>query len=243
VVGVTGDLTARYLAELSASLRTPPERTAEIVAEAQDHLRESVAAGLAIGMTAREAQEAAISAFGPVRAVVRAHRRPASVLLAEVGTAAMRLAGVYLLALPCTGLALLLFRKLLVNDIPPAGVRVDLAPTVVALAVCLAAGLALLAGYRTAARRGTRGARWRGDGMPAGSLGGHFPMVAALSVLAVAPLVIGLHALRVPGAGFQWAPGLSAIVANATFLVAAGYTIQMLLLARQRTGVAEGESS
>jgi hypothetical protein len=74
VAGVTGDLIAGYLAELRASLRRlPRERTAEILAEAEDHLRESAAAGVAIGMTRREAQEAAISAFGSVRAVVRAH--------------------------------------------------------------------------------------------------------------------------------------------------------------------------
>ena len=51
---MTGDLIAGYLAELRASLRRlPQERTAEILAEAEDHLRESVAAGVAIGMTER----------------------------------------------------------------------------------------------------------------------------------------------------------------------------------------------
>ena len=59
---MTGDLIYSYLAELKATLRTPPERTAEILAEAEDHLRESAATGVAIGMTQREAQEAASSA-------------------------------------------------------------------------------------------------------------------------------------------------------------------------------------
>jgi len=60
---MTGDLIAGYRSELRASLgRLPHERTAEILAEAEDHLRESAAAGVAIGMTQREAQEAASSA-------------------------------------------------------------------------------------------------------------------------------------------------------------------------------------
>jgi len=58
-----------YLRELRASLRTPPEKTSRILAEAEDRLHESVAAGL----TYAEAAEAAISSFGSVRAVVRAH--------------------------------------------------------------------------------------------------------------------------------------------------------------------------
>jgi hypothetical protein len=65
------DLVAAYLGELRARLRTPDADL--VIAEAEDHLRESVAAGIAIGMSEVEAQEAAISAFGSVRAVVRAH--------------------------------------------------------------------------------------------------------------------------------------------------------------------------
>ena len=65
------DLVEAYLAELRTRLRAPDAEL--VLAEAEDHLRESVAAGIAIGMSEREAQEAAISAFGPVRAVVRAH--------------------------------------------------------------------------------------------------------------------------------------------------------------------------
>ena len=74
------DLIGRYLAELRGRLRTSPEAAEQILAEAVDHLRESEAAGLAIGMTEQEAQEAAISAFGSVRAVARAHRRLAPVV-------------------------------------------------------------------------------------------------------------------------------------------------------------------
>jgi HAAS len=73
VVSVS-DLIREYLNELRASLRLAPEETDVIVDEAEDHLRETTAAGLAAGMTEREAQQAAISAFGSVTVVVRAHR-------------------------------------------------------------------------------------------------------------------------------------------------------------------------
>jgi hypothetical protein len=65
-----------YLRQLRAGLRTRPEETSRILAEAEDHLRESVAAGLAAGLTETEAAEAAISSFGTVRAVARAHQTP-----------------------------------------------------------------------------------------------------------------------------------------------------------------------
>jgi HAAS len=65
-----------YLRQLRASLRTRPEETSRILAEAEDHLRESVAAGRAAGLTETEAAEAAISSFGTVRAVARAHQTP-----------------------------------------------------------------------------------------------------------------------------------------------------------------------
>ncbi len=43
---------ARYLNQLRASLRTPEAN--RILAEAEDHLREATAAGLAAGLTERE---------------------------------------------------------------------------------------------------------------------------------------------------------------------------------------------
>ena len=67
------DLIGRYLAELRAGLRVPAAESELILAEAEDHLRETVAAGREAGMAEREAQQAATSSFGPVRAVVGAH--------------------------------------------------------------------------------------------------------------------------------------------------------------------------
>ena len=78
VVGMSGagtDLIAGYLEELRAGLWVPAADAELIVAEAEDHLRETAAAGLAVGMTELEAHQAAISSFGPVRAVIRAHHR------------------------------------------------------------------------------------------------------------------------------------------------------------------------
>ena len=95
VVGMTvtaPDLIAGYLAELRAGLWVPAGEAELIVAEAEDHLRETAAVRLEIGMTELEAQQAAISSFGPVRAVIWAHRRRA-VTAGEAVAAAWKLAG------------------------------------------------------------------------------------------------------------------------------------------------------
>jgi hypothetical protein len=88
-----------YLRELAASLPTRPPETSRILAEAEDHLRESMAAGLAAGLTETEAAEAAISAFGSIRAVVRAHQTRRGQVAALLGRAAMTAWGVVSVAL------------------------------------------------------------------------------------------------------------------------------------------------
>jgi membrane protease YdiL (CAAX protease family) len=100
VVGVTGPI-EDYLRELRASLRTRQDETSRILAEAEDHLAESVAAGLAAGLTETEAAEAAISAFGSVRAVVRAHqtrRGRAAAIVADLGMTTWALTGAVLVS-------------------------------------------------------------------------------------------------------------------------------------------------
>ena len=107
VVGMTvtaPDLIAGYLAELRAGLWVPAGEAELIVAEAEDHLRETAAVRLEIGMTELEAQQAAISSFGPVRAVIWAHRRRA-VTAGEVVAAAWKLAGLLAATLGAGGLA------------------------------------------------------------------------------------------------------------------------------------------
>lgn len=118
------DLVAAYLADLRGRLRA---RDAELVlAEAEDHLRESVAAGLAIGMSEREAQEAAISAFGSVRAVVRAHSRGKGQLAADLAMTALKLGWVGLFSVAASGFVALAMNRLFGASFvggAPAGTR------------------------------------------------------------------------------------------------------------------------
>jgi hypothetical protein len=123
-----------YLEQLRAGLRVPPREAELILAEAEDHLRETVAAGLSAGLTEREAQEAAISAFGSVRAVVRAHSsrpgnlvkgRTAAAVLGDLFLAAWKLGGVGLTAIGASGLVVALMNHTLGRAFtgqPPAGV-------------------------------------------------------------------------------------------------------------------------
>jgi hypothetical protein len=119
------DLVVAYLADLRARLRTPDADL--VIAEAEDHLRESVAAGVAIGMTEREAQEAAISAFGPVRAVVRAHNLRAGQVARDLVMAALKLAWIGSFSIAASGFVAwamdLLFGRPFVGGSPTATTR------------------------------------------------------------------------------------------------------------------------
>jgi len=104
-----GGLVERYLDQLYVALRTRPREARTILAEAEDHLREAVSDGLAAGLTQPEAEEQAVSSFGSVRAVVRAHdarlrRLPAIAVLRDVLMAAWRLGAVGLVAVGASGL-------------------------------------------------------------------------------------------------------------------------------------------
>jgi vacuolar-type H+-ATPase subunit H len=104
-----GDVVEDYLDQLYARLRCAPRDARRILAEAEDHLREAVTDGLAAGLTQAEAQEQAVSAFGSVRAVVRAHdarlrRLPTLAVLRDAGLAAWRLGAVGLVAVGASGL-------------------------------------------------------------------------------------------------------------------------------------------
>ncbi len=102
------DQIAEYLGQLRSGLLTSRRRAQLILDEAEDHLRESAAAGVAAGLTEAEAQQAAIASFGSVRAVVRAHAaRHGAVIAAmtEVVLAGWQLVTIYLLADFATGMA------------------------------------------------------------------------------------------------------------------------------------------
>ena len=104
MTGAAPDLIAGYLAELRAGLWVPAAEAELIVAEAEDHLRETAAAGMAVGMTELEAHQAAISSFGPVRAVIRAHRRR-TVTAGDAVMAAWKLTGLLATTVGAGGLA------------------------------------------------------------------------------------------------------------------------------------------
>jgi hypothetical protein len=90
----------QYLTQLRTRLRVPRHEAELILTEAEDHLRETAATGLAAGMTEREARDAAISSFGSVQAVVRAHevRQTGGAAIIDLGMAAWKLGSLGLLA-------------------------------------------------------------------------------------------------------------------------------------------------
>ena len=112
-----GDLIEDYLDQLYARLRGSPRAGRRLLAEAEDHLRQGVADGVAAGLSEREAQEAAISSFGSVGAVVRAHqvqryRAPGLALLADLTLTAWKLGSIGLLAVGASGLVVAAMNRL-----------------------------------------------------------------------------------------------------------------------------------
>ncbi len=249
------DLIAGYLAELYAGLRVPADEAELILAEAEDHLRETAAVGLEVGMTELEAQRAAISSFGPVRAVLRAHRRRA-VTASDAALAAWKLTGLLAAAVGAGGLAavFLLHSPLVwvttgvravqdgpgvcqcsISAVPITGPDVMVLP----FAAMAAGGLALLAA-RQLARLGTSGR----DPLS--------PAVTASFFLLVTALLLALNASGV-GAVTQQVGGWTTPISSGTITttvplvpgavvagclaVAAGYGLQTALrLARRGPG-------
>jgi hypothetical protein len=112
-----GDLVEEYLDQLYAGLRGSPRQGRRLLAEAEDHLRQGVAAGLAAGLSEDEAQQAAISSFGSVRAVVRAHqvqryRMPGLALLADLTLTAWKLGSIGLIAVGASGVLVAAMNRL-----------------------------------------------------------------------------------------------------------------------------------
>ncbi|MGH3153704.1 MAG: HAAS signaling domain-containing protein [Streptosporangiaceae bacterium] len=246
-----GDLITGYLAELGAGLRVPPGEAELIMAEAEDHLRETAATGLAVGMTELEAAKAAISSFGPVRAVIRAHRRRA-VTPAAAALAGWKLAGLLAATVGAGGLATVLWLHFDPGWAP--GVRVvtaglslcQCAPkmampvtgpavTVLTCAAMAAGGVALLATRRLAIRRLTRRGAAGWDPLSPAVTASFFLLVTAL-----------LFALNMSGAGastghMSWdtplsegsstitAPLIPGLIVAGCLAVAVGYGVQAAL--------------
>ena len=238
------DLIAGYLDQMRAGLRVSAAEAELILAEAEDHLCETAAAGREVGMAEREAQEAAISSFGPVRAVVRAHRARRGWLAAagEAGLAAWKLAAVLLLTSGVTGLVI----DTILGIWPPVVTvtpgsqtpcwpclatqdAVIINPVWLVWAVAAVGGAILLAGCGLILRVRRR----RGRGM---LLGGFFPMVAAafFGVIALALTTLGAGGVGVPVPG-GLPPGPGFAVANspavADYLAVADYPAVAVYLA------------
>jgi hypothetical protein len=106
-----------------------------------------------IGMTELEAQQAAISSFGPVRAVVRAHRRR-TVTPGGVAMAAWKLAGLLATTVGVGGLAGMGIFTYLLRSAPGGPGPV---PTVPVVYAAMAAGGLVLLATRRLTGRGTPG--------------------------------------------------------------------------------------
>jgi HAAS len=249
-------LIAGYLAELRAGLRVPPSEAELILAEAEDHLCESASAGLAARMTELEAQEAAISSFGPVRAVIRAHRRRA-VTAGDAAMAAWKLTALLATTVGVGGLAGLGIFTYLMRSAPPgppagsvpAGTPVGkwICPyscymvgpagpnpvqTALFVYAAMAAGGVALLVTLWLARRGTRSRDLLSPGVTASC----FLLASAL----LAALVVSGAAVLVGQAGANWTtpisegsvstvPLVSGPVVAACLAAAAGFGVQAAL--------------
>jgi HAAS domain-containing protein len=257
VVGVSADPVTRYLDELRTKLRT---RDADLVlAEAEDHLRESVAAGLAIGMSEREAQEAAISAFGSVRAVVRAHTFGNRQLAAGLVITALKLGWTGMFAVAVSGLVAAVMNRAFGRGFvggAPAGTRFSAAQCQHWLSIwhgaqgCAQAamlesssdavslrlisgglgGLALLGGYLLALRY------WRRGGMRVLPRG-FFPLTAA-AVFAAGALALTVCTFTGGPLGGPAGPGayLSGAITASAFAIAFGVRALRVLPPARGTG-------
>jgi hypothetical protein len=239
---VSGNLIDAYLAELCASLRVTDAEL--ILAEAADHLHESVAAGLAIGMTERAAQEAAISAFGSVRAVVRAHRSRHVQVAGDLVLAAWKLGWTGMFAIAGSGLVALAMNHLFGPGFvgrarhgasyPAAkcqywlsiwhgahtcaqAAMLENSSDAVSLRVFggIVCGLVLLSGYLVAR------ALWRKRAGPALPQG--FLPAAAVAVFGLGAVGLGLITLTGSPVGVRTGPGTYLSGALAAFVVAAAY--------------------
>jgi hypothetical protein len=186
-----------YLRDLRASLRTPADQTSRILAEAEDHLSDSMAAGLAAGLTETEAAQAAISSFGSVRAVVRAHQTRRGVVADVLGDLTMT-AGVSLLLV--FAIALVIVAVLAIGPHHPGPARPDDDGSVLTVFLIVAsgpAGLIVLGGYFLVSRL----LRRRGRRPAAAPVDGRAPLAG---VVAFGATFVALSLLNALGVSFTW---------------------------------------
>jgi len=265
VVGVSGagcDLIDGYLAELGAGLRVPPAEAELILAEAEDHLRETAAAGLETGMTELAAQQAALSSFGPVRAVVRAHHRRI-VTAAATAMAAWKLTGLLAATAGAGGLAAVFWLhsdpawapgvQVVTGDTAACQCSINMVTIISPAAVlalpymaAAAGGLALLAtrwlAVRRLARRGTPARDLLSPAVTAGFFLLVSALLFALDLSGVGAAVVPQVTWNTPissGSIVRTVPLVPGLIVAMCLAVAVGYGAQAMLR-RARRGPGSG---
>ncbi len=218
------DLIAGYLEELYAGLRVPAAEAELIAAEAEDHLRETVAAGIAIGMTELEAQQAAISSFGPVRAVARAHRRR-TVTAGGAALAAWKVGALLATTVGVGGLAGMGIFTYLLRSAPGGPGPV---PTIVVVYAAMTAGGLVLLAARRLTGHSTTG---RNRLSPAATASCFLLASAPLAALIVRLIVTGPGMPIAPAITLSWATPLSAGSVSAAPLVSGAVVAGCLAVA------------
>jgi hypothetical protein len=236
--GVAPDLIGVYLEELRAGLRVPAAEAELIAAEAEDHLRETAAAGMEIGMTELEAQQAAISSFGPVRAVARAHRRR-TVTAGGAAMAAWKLAALLATTVGVGGLAGMGIFAYLIRPARPGPGPI---PTVVVVyAAMAAAGLVLLVARRLTGHRTTGPDRLSPQATASCFLLASAPLAALIVRLIasgpgmpIAPAITVSWATPLSAGSVSAAPLVSGALVAGCLAVAAGYGLLAALRRARR---------
>ena len=114
---MSADLIEGYLDRLLGHLRGSAHDVRRILAETEEHLRDATAELVAAGAGEEEAQRRAIERFGDPRAVARRFSArlapvPSTAVVAELGTTAVLLGGVGLVAIGVSGLVAELLGRL-----------------------------------------------------------------------------------------------------------------------------------
>lgn len=96
-----------YLDQLLVAAPGPPRQVRALLAEAESHLWDATAEGVARGLTEAEAERQAVARFGPVRTVTDAEARRQSVplltLLRQIATSAIHLGSLAAVAVGVSG--------------------------------------------------------------------------------------------------------------------------------------------
>lgn len=212
-----------YLDELLRRTRADARTTRRLLDEAADHLYATAAELETAGTSRADAETGAVRRFGPVLPIARAtNRRSFVALVADVGRAALLLAGCGLAAVGVSGLVALamnlLFGRSFVGGFTAfglGGAPIDEAAddAVVLRVLAGALGMVLLLGYLVVRRRAVRPSL-----LPPGMIDalGAAAFAAGTSVLAIASIDQAVQR-GTQGVGFPLSGALVALPATVIF--------------------------